>query len=158
MVGKYPENRDFERQLGERIRLRRAALGWTQDQLAEACGALWDKNRISSYESGRVSMSIGAWHRIEEALREGERAAGSGPNAAEALGDLSLAEEQAVLEYIQFLKWRRVGRKQAASSAEAGLSRESGQKLAVRPAPRWADRQDSERSGGRGDAAPRRCP
>lgn len=110
MSGTRRRENEYERRIGEEIRCRRTALGWSQERLAEACGSLWSVSRVSTYESGSVSMSIGVWHRIEQALQEGERRAGREIPVSAALADLTPEERSAVLEYITFLKWKRTGR------------------------------------------------
>ena len=52
--------------LGERIRMRRQELGWTQDQLAAKAGI--SKGFLSDVENGKRSVSAGNLQEIAQAL------------------------------------------------------------------------------------------
>ena len=58
---------DLTRTVSERIRTRRTALGWTQEQLAEASGV--QATTISRIERGKIAPSLGALHELATALR-----------------------------------------------------------------------------------------
>ncbi|MDQ3153865.1 MAG: helix-turn-helix domain-containing protein [Actinomycetota bacterium] len=52
---------------GERVRTRRQELGWSQEQLAEACGAHW--TFIGQVERGRRNISLHNILKIAEGLQ-----------------------------------------------------------------------------------------
>ena len=58
--------------VGERIRELRKERGWSQADLGEAVGS--DSQRISRYENGRLTPSIGALVRLAEDLLHTEQA------------------------------------------------------------------------------------
>jgi transcriptional regulator with XRE-family HTH domain len=58
---------DFLRTLGDRLRERRLARGWTQDKLAEQCGL--HRTFIGSVERGERNLSILNLRQIASVLR-----------------------------------------------------------------------------------------
>ena len=63
-------NRDdiqFLRQIGDRIRERRLALGWTQADLADKCGL--HRTFVGSVERGERNVAILSLRKIAKALR-----------------------------------------------------------------------------------------
>lgn len=54
------------KQLGERVKKLRENKGWSQADLAKACG--WTQSRIGNYESGRNGMAIDVIAEIAKAL------------------------------------------------------------------------------------------
>lgn len=53
---RYIDSREFNRQLGRRLRDLRKRYGWTQQQLAER--ASMKQHTVSRYESGEFGMSV----------------------------------------------------------------------------------------------------
>lgn len=65
-TGIVPDNHDTCRRLGKRVRVLRAARGWTQENLAEAAGV--HRNYIGGIERGEINMSVVNLEKIARGL------------------------------------------------------------------------------------------
>ena len=69
-MDKYPEIvtdiNSASQRLGKRVRVLRAARGWTQEKLAEAAGV--HRNYIGGVERGEINMSVANLEKIARGL------------------------------------------------------------------------------------------
>lgn len=87
---------DLTRVVSERVRARRAALGWTQEQVAEASGV--QAATISRIERGRIVPSLAVLSDLARAL---------GSSVGDLAGD-PVTEDADELELLE--AWRRTDR------------------------------------------------
>jgi len=65
-MGRTPARLPAAEEFGRRVRARRQALGWTQEDLAEATGLHW--TYVGSVERGERNISLANIVRLAEAL------------------------------------------------------------------------------------------